>query len=670
MEVSDKLSQRFVHETQEQAPPDDPNAPVVGRWYMVKGNRKDDDEKPTDDESKADYEPSWLGCVIHVGSNYAEVEGIRFTRRVHFDHLEKILTPVDDPEPIIQGEITAATTKVRELMEDVKRVAYKLGVAPTASPNETQAIAVRGQGDEIKAYKRALIKAQDKELPQLFAAIKQEQEKLANWLKARLIPLKAQSDALEPAMEAIKDRIFSVELYAGLCEETKQIKDGTPADIGEPIHLLQRRYYMDEECLANYEAGGMDFKSIADFGKWLGRKDNFERILPHPRCVAAFQVRRSRKDRSDEMLSIDDFFRIREEEKADKWTFLYIRNGGQLFCLSTEVEFEQKLFPDISRSRFDGKLYAKMHGSHVSTYGESIITETRYKEMQEDEAKELAEFKLKLKAAPKKNHWHMHEPSRESLDYVLFDDSTVYHDDIAAYVKGEVDKHNRLVLVLQGLLDRSVCLHPHPPYQLWKPDDFHNALKLVYDFDRALHDGDKPDFEAYRARLNSQLLVGSVTVGQEEAWLRAEAVKENARRERDWRRYDRHDRDLVRYKPPGNSGPGQLAKVDSLRGGKPSYTWKRKSKKGEKYWEPNPKNPGYGWNRKRYPIVDASFSCSLGKILNVDAYTPGDFKIFFNDPRTRQEYLKWAPLLLVAEDYKAGKRKLRSEKDLEKDEDE
>jgi hypothetical protein len=41
-------------------------------------------------------------------------------------------------------------------------------------------------------------------------------------------------------------------------------------------------------------------------------------------------------------------------------------------------------------------------------------------------------------------------------------------------------------------------------------------------------------------------------------------------------------------------------------------------------------------------------------LLNVSAYKPGDYKRFFSDPRTRKEYLKWAPLMLAAEDYHAG----------------
>lgn len=44
------------------------------------------------------------------------------------------------------------------------------------------------------------------------------------------------------------------------------------------------------------------------------------------------------------------------------------------------------------------------------------------------------------------------------------------------------------------------------------------------------------------------------------------------------------------------------------------------------------------------------------QLLNVSGYKPGDYLQFFRDHRTRQEYLKWAFLLLTAEDY-YGKKK-------------
>jgi hypothetical protein len=46
------------------------------------------------------------------------------------------------------------------------------------------------------------------------------------------------------------------------------------------------------------------------------------------------------------------------------------------------------------------------------------------------------------------------------------------------------------------------------------------------------------------------------------------------------------------------------------------------------------------------------------QLLNVSTYQPGDFKQFYNDPRTRGDYLQWTPLLLEAEEWYAGNRKI------------
>jgi hypothetical protein len=42
------------------------------------------------------------------------------------------------------------------------------------------------------------------------------------------------------------------------------------------------------------------------------------------------------------------------------------------------------------------------------------------------------------------------------------------------------------------------------------------------------------------------------------------------------------------------------------------------------------------------------------KLFNVSGYKPGDYKQFYIDPRSREKYLKWAPLLLAAEEWHAG----------------
>ena len=66
---------------------------------------------------------------------------------------------------------------------------------------------------------------------------------------------------------------------------------------------------------------------------------------------------------------------------------------------------------------------------------------------------------------------------------------------------------------------------------------------------------------------------------------------------------------------------------------------------------PNPNRPGWGHHEHEYADVTSTFSCKTSKVFNVSAYAPGDFKQFFNDPRTRADYVRWAPFLLTAEEW-------------------
>lgn len=52
--------------------------------------------------------------------------------------------------------------------------------------------------------------------------------------------------------------------------------------------------------------------------------------------------------------------------------------------------------------------------------------------------------------------------------------------------------------------------------------------------------------------------------------------------------------------------------------------------------------------------VRDAIQVDAARLLNVSAYTPGDYRQFYDDPRTRADYLEWAPLLLAAEDWHAA----------------
>jgi hypothetical protein len=635
------------------AGPDDP--PEVGEWYWLKVWEKDWDAE------KEDYGEPYimevLCCVVEVGSNYAELRNVgdrsgHSSWRIHEDEFDTRCRFEPDAQDHIDGKIQFHQANVNDLMNEVKQLTAGLGITRQAlmdgGEDQTVALTVVHGTENVKAHKTALIKAKEKTLPDLFKKIEEEHEAMACWMKANLIPYEAEAKGLKRTTKAIEDKIFTVELYAGLVEEMVQIRKGKPAPNDTKIHLMQRRHYMDEECLWNYQAGGMEFDDIKQFDKWLAKKENALRILPHPRCIVAFQVRRKKKERRSGK-TLSDFISIILAEQDDKKTFLYIRNGNQLWRLSTGIDFGEDLFPHkedsitLSDDPGDGPLWADVYWGKVK----EIISNAEYESRQVEHAEAMERYKVELaewRADPKnKKHlgsifepdppgWHRSEKWEQVTK------ESVYYDDAMKQIAREAMAHNRVVVVLQGILDRSPALHPHPPWQLFTAEGFTSSIELVYDTSRALVSGDPPDFKAYMQACNESLKRGCVTVGQQTAWLRAMAQKENEVRRRRW--YEGDDLDL--YKPYGNPGPGDLATVDSF------------SKKGCTFrWERERLTYSY---RNDSPIK-TSFRCPASKLFNVSAYKPGDYKQFYNDPRTRADYDRWAPFLLAAEDWHAEQAK-------------
>jgi hypothetical protein len=600
--------------------------PQVGQWYW---HGKGQDRQ--------------LMCVTHVGSNYAELSwprlrgGRSYVRMLFADFARQAAAEPEAPA-VLARLVASHRAEAQRLLGEIRELTAGLGLEARALPEgDAQALVLATDRTPVREYKAALVKAEKKTLPALFKAVETEHEEMAAWMQAELLPLQAQAGGLETALGAVRARLFNVELYAGLTEQVVQVADGAPAGLDEPLRLFQRRAYMDEECLAAYEAGGMEFEDVPAFDRWMAAPANRDRLLPFPRCLLAMQVRREAKEREEGrgLAGFIEMFRLRE---ADKATFLYIRNGDHVFRLQTGIEFGAKLFPDPGVGDLaPGKVYAR---KFVGIDKEApLLSEAQYQALVDEDDARLAAHKKKGK---KEAYW---SPHRESDEYVRWSPENTDYDDVTEVVQAKVRAHNRLVLVLQGLLDRSPVLHPHPPWQLWTPAGFAAALRLLYDDDRALVAGDAPDFEAYRARLNRTLAVGCVTVGQQDWWERRQAAIENARQAADYRIRNRAD--YLRYQPTGNPGPGVLARV---RGGRWRFEWVRERR-----------TSGYGRDGQWHQYGDG-LACSAtvpGKaLLNADAYTPGDFRPFFADPRTRAQYLKWAPLLLEAEEYRAGNRKV------------
>src|SRR6185437_14911693 len=278
----------------------------------------------------------------------------------------------------------------------------------------------------------------------------------------------------------------------------------------------------------------------------------------------------------------------------------------------------------------------KAHKAELALYRKRHAEFKRWKKEnpKTDENKSGFEFKFRMQMEP--YFYGDFDPERWSL----LNDSNVYLDDINDRIRKQANEYNKISTMIQGLLDRSEILHPHPPVKLWTPQGFETFIELIYDHDRTLFDGaEPPSWEAYKAQCGESIDIGSVVFGQQAIWYASLPTE-----------VDRYGRSYHSYVPSryteGNPGPGEIAAVQeiSLRGNKVTFRWQQ-----TRYIYRSRR-----WEQSGERTFNRSISIPCDKLFNISAYKPGDYKKFFNDPRTRQQYLKWADILLTAEEYHAG----------------
>lgn len=636
-----------------------------GQWYWVNSTERAYDEKK---KRHVDKPVRWVACVMKVGSNFAELEEPRneggSTRhiRVHFDEFWEVLEREENPELVIQERVEHFQRLANEHLSEIKAITARLGVSPRVGIEHSSgsgsggALMVMSGQTDVKAYENALVAAKEVHLPKLFKEVKWANQQVVRWLSASSLPLIARASDIEDVIDEINGRIFSVSLYAGLSEQVKKCADGAPAGYDEKLHVMQRKLFADEECLAGYKHGGISIESLADFDAWLCEPDNRDRILPFPRCLVSMQVRRSSKEREWDGTIGGGLMNFRLAED-DKTTLLYIRNGEQVHRLVCSLDFDEMIFPDQGEFDPSEPMMAKLFGSRV----EKIITRALYEQMEAAEIERQRNEAQWEKDNPA-NGWDEKakgtagspNPYRDigrsfnAHDWHPFDPSSVYFDDVADELRARVEKYNRIAVLIQGLFDRSEVLHPHPPVKTWTAEGCAAAIKLVYDGQLVLHAGEAPDFEEYRKACNASLCETSVVIGQEDVWMKREAEKENKRIERDWRDRNKHYHD--RFRPYGNPGPGFISTISE---------WKPRARKVTLVWTRDRVRDGNYYSGKfAGQQIEVSIQVDASDLFNVSAYKPGDFKLFFRDARTRKQYLKWAKVLITAEEYHAGEIKV------------
>ncbi len=274
--------------------------------------------------------------------------------------------------------------------------------------------------------------------------------------------LEIKSKELEALMTQATEAIWTINLYLGKDEEIHILKKGPPASPETKITIRQNVMYMDEECALAARAGGIDIHTIDDFDKWLlANPDHLKQVAPEDKSIVALHIKREKKDYGDPVTNA-------ELNKANQyWTYFLIRNGDNLYRVHIDLYIGKHLLPPAEN--FDDYFWE---------------TKTDYD-----------------------------QPGYPSVRVPLKPGSKAY---MAAMEQAEDSRKHylRIVLVLQGLLDRTPIFKPMPVERinLCDPKDCDEWLQLIYEQDNVITDG-RPLFDDWQDTINNQLDVGHRIIG-------------------------------------------------------------------------------------------------------------------------------------------------------------
>jgi len=598
----------------------------IGEWFWV-----------THDDGWSDKKKivTDLMCVEHVASNHVRfgayyADGSRYTStntvRVPFAELMKYTKPAPEWKDVLNKRME----KIRREIESHTRSLHEEGIKANALPpsdarfvpkaENPLALSLRITDPDVQ--KRRLVHLQ-KRIPVVVEKIEVLAQKQAATAKNLMLSELSNLYAMRDKLAVVEDKIFTLEVYAGLQEQVKQIADGAAAKPDEKVAVRQSLLFMDEETLFDYTSGGMDFEKLEDFDDWVVKPENLARVLPEQRGVVAFRVRRHDKDYGTPSNLLEAWTHM-ELNAENMKTYLLLRNGERVYRIASGVDFSPRLIP--LKDEFD-----------------KAFTEERTR---------------------KHGHWTGGKNNRyipDEIETTTITPDDLDYDEHAKKLFNHLKQYNRVVVLIQGLLDRSTVFHPHPEINLANESDMAAWLNLVRDEEGALGAGGLSEtWEQYRDERNAWLKKGD--------WIYS----------RYWDGRKRpHEMDKcphiiqVKRVRVGNKGDVVPHRSEGYGQHYRTITEGRDEKQCvgvpgvEVEWESEFEVYRRGYSSLNYHVGRGYAEVKrkghmwipLTEVLNLSEYALGDYKKFLCDRTQKGAYLKWAPYLLSAEDWKRGQTK-------------
>jgi hypothetical protein len=304
--------------------------PAIGEWFWMPVEHEKGEGK-----RKRKVQVDTLMCVSHVASNHICFEwfedGCKYGRnwRVGFAKFYQDSRPEPNWREVLQKRSDEKQKEIREAVSLLSERCSKFGLIGDAQqPASMLPSTVRV---DPKEHKKELIDFKEKGLPELKENIEVLTQDMVHIHQSLYFKEKFMADKIVEAAEGLDQRLFALELYAGFEEGMKQVATGQPAPITTPIVARQMLRYMDEEMLYDFaEKGGANHEDIPAFDAWLAHPENRDRLLPEPRCVVAFKVRRKsfQYDRPSSLMVGLPFLETRKPTRGPTWPSATARTSG------------------------------------------------------------------------------------------------------------------------------------------------------------------------------------------------------------------------------------------------------------------------------------------------------------------------------------------------------
>lgn len=334
-------------------------------------------------------------------------------------------------------------------------------------PTGDDAVALRASAAEA----RAQLARRSAEVERQQAAARAEVERRRAELEADFAKQRAELEALmaplKLQLEQMTEVMWTVDLYLGRDETLRLIRDGKPAPADTPLTIRQKVLVMAEESLVHVGASrrgvsGMDADDLPDFITWLTEDDeNLDRVLPEQKGVVVLVPTRVHAKSGN---LFEDTYRDAENQRS----YWLLRSGERLHLLTVDPQL--RIFDRVLPRRRE---FVEVFDQRLFGFGRASG-----------------------------------EPVRPGSDEWL---------QMEATADAKRRHYMRILLVLQGLLDRTTAFHPLPVgglNLLSLADQDAGRIVLLQDDEDSIQLGDGGEtFADYQRRLNGLLRPGLRVIG-------------------------------------------------------------------------------------------------------------------------------------------------------------